>query len=354
MFPEKVGRMIIDSVVDPTVFAADTAALMRSSVTHLDSIIESFGTECEEAGPGRCALAEERKDKEVSNTQDKKKKTGYVLSKIENLIDELAKRPLPVPNAPVPITITATNILGALFSSSYSPIVWPRLAEALNDLITTKNATSFIQVFSRVIGAAGGPGDICPLFDEPGDNGFSAVKCNDGIDESHMTIEEWDAEVLKTEAVSKFGGRLFHYPSIACVYWPARPVERYAGPWNKTLANRIVVMGNVKDPVTPYESAQKVYEMLGENSAALVKTMSYGHAFSSQASTCNLKVIRDYYVDGVLPEKGKTCYPDDPIFPEKNTQDTLVSMTAQEKLKKDTEEIHDVLMDMKRGGGFLF
>ena len=58
--------------------------------------------------------------------------------------------------------------------------------------------------------------------------------------------------------------------------WPVRAVERYGGPWNRTLANRILILNNMADPYTSVASARSVVENLRE-SAIFVITQGIGH-----------------------------------------------------------------------------
>jgi hypothetical protein len=58
--------------------------------------------------------------------------------------------------------------------------------------------------------------------------------------------------------------------------WPVRAVERYQGPWNHTLANKVLVIGNKGDPVTPLASAKKLASLLGPKSAVLLQRDGYG------------------------------------------------------------------------------
>jgi hypothetical protein len=53
-------------------------------------------------------------------------------------------------------------------------------------------------------------------------------------------------------------------------------VERFQGPWNHKLANKILVIGNKGDPITPLASAKKVAELLGPGSAVLLERDGYG------------------------------------------------------------------------------
>ncbi|RPD70714.1 hypothetical protein L226DRAFT_574603 [Lentinus tigrinus ALCF2SS1-7] len=63
-----------------------------------------------------------------------------------------------------------------------------------------------------------------------------------------------------------------HWPALEylCAYWPVRAIEWYQGPFNKKLANKIIVAPNVYGPITPLASAEEVARQLGD-SAVLVK-----------------------------------------------------------------------------------
>ena len=55
-----------------------------------------------------------------------------------------------------------------------------------------------------------------------------------------------------------------------------RAVERYQGPWNRKLANKILIIGNKGDPITPLASAKELAELLGPRSAVLLERDGYG------------------------------------------------------------------------------
>lgn len=60
-----------------------------------------------------------------------------------------------------------------------------------------------------------------------------------------------------------------------CHLWPIRAVERYSGPWNATLTDPILVIGNKADPITPFKDAKSVADMLGD-SAILIEQDGFG------------------------------------------------------------------------------
>ncbi|KAG9076395.1 hypothetical protein FS749_011823, partial [Ceratobasidium sp. UAMH 11750] len=101
---------------------------------------------------------------------------------------------------------------------------------------------------------------------------------------------------------------------LYCHRWPVRAVERYAGPWNKTLSNTILVIGNEADPVTPYISAKRVADALG-NSAILLEQDDYGHLSLAMHSTCTSAVLQNYFLHNELPFDDKLCGTNQVLFP---------------------------------------
>ncbi|KAG9077888.1 hypothetical protein FRC06_008648, partial [Ceratobasidium sp. 370] len=62
---------------------------------------------------------------------------------------------------------------------------------------------------------------------------------------------------------------------LYCHNWPVRAVERFTGPFNKTLSNKVIVVGNEADPSTPFLSAKRVADALGD-SAILIEQDDFG------------------------------------------------------------------------------
>jgi hypothetical protein len=100
-----------------------------------------------------------------------------------------------------------------------------------------------------------------------------------------------------------------------CHRWPARAVERFTGPWNSTLKNPIIIIGNKADPITPFLDASIVAGWLGD-SATLVEQDGLGHASFAQKSTCTTNIVKNFFVDGVRPEGDDTLCAIDPDGPE--------------------------------------
>lgn len=81
--------------------------------------------------------------------------------------------------------------------------------------------------------------------------------------------------------------------------WPTRSVERLPPFRRQKLRNRILVMGNTADPVTPIASARFVAELLGDQ-AALVEQLGFGHSTLAEFSSCTDRIVADHIMRGIV------------------------------------------------------
>ncbi|TBU24261.1 hypothetical protein BD311DRAFT_810143 [Dichomitus squalens] len=89
-----------------------------------------------------------------------------------------------------------------------------------------------------------------------------AILCGDAPDRTHAngaTMKDvFETVISTTHNVSHMFGDVWPNPIYTCAFWPERAVERYTGPFNRTLANKILVVGNTYDPVTLFIGAKTV------------------------------------------------------------------------------------------------
>lgn len=118
-------------------------------------------------------------------------------------------------------------------------------------------------------------------------------------------------------------GVQFPQPCHFCHRWPSRAVERFTGPWNSTLKNPIIIIGNKADPATPFLDASLVAGWLGD-SATLVEQDGYGHLSVAQKSTCTQNIISNFFINGAHPAGDDTICAIDPdgpqLFPSKGVK----------------------------------
>ncbi|MFL5792705.1 MAG: alpha/beta hydrolase, partial [Actinomycetota bacterium] len=101
-----------------------------------------------------------------------------------------------------------------------------------------------------------------------------------------------------------------------CASWPARPADRYTGPWTASTRNPVLLVGTRFDPNTPLVDARIAERRLGN--AVLLTHDGYGHLSSADPSTCVVQATGRHLVDLATPARGIVCpsdrLPFDPDF----------------------------------------
>lgn len=113
--------MIIDGVVDPVVWASHASEAFEEGLDNVDDVLSSFASSCLAAG-ANCTL---------NSGAHKFASAGELLAKIDQTLDELYVKPVPVFDLDVPAVATANNLREVLFSAMYGIKNWPVLAEHL-------------------------------------------------------------------------------------------------------------------------------------------------------------------------------------------------------------------------------
>ncbi|KAI0762144.1 alpha/beta-hydrolase [Trametes elegans] len=315
----RVGAVILDGVEDATSVATKQSYLLwRTQVSSAEDSYNAFANACALAGPEECALVR-------SANATGADVVNYISKAIEVLKSSQSSK--------APHRSPYTTHPAAIYGNLYKTHQWATLANetlpALLSLIFGSDSDGSSAVvkhgpLTRVTPHANNrprrPAQrdaatysAAHSYTEP------AVVCADSVDaDPALSMKDvFDEVVAVTRDVSHSFGAFFPVPWERCMYWPVRAVERYQGPFNTTLANRILVIGNSYDNATPFLEARRMAEVLGDQ-AALVRQNGFGHTSIYQASACTRKVIQDYLADGTLPSAKLTvCEIDDSvqIFP---------------------------------------
>ncbi|KAI0330979.1 alpha/beta-hydrolase [Cubamyces sp. BRFM 1775] len=287
MFPDRVGRVILDGIIDATAIATQQSYLLwRTQVSSAEDVYNGFANACALAGPDECAVA------------------PFEGATGADVIDHISKAIETVHDHPSASNVSMMLLRGNIYGGLYKPGQWYVLANntlpgLLDSVIGSGNATQQHQR-CRTYSAA-------HSYTEP------AVVCVDSVNaDPNLTINDiFDEIVNVTRTVSPSFGGFWPIPWHRCSYWPVRAVERYQGPFNKTLANRVLVIGNSWDNATPFFESHHIADVLGDQ-AALVRQNGFGHTSIYEQSTCTENIIQAYLADGTLPANKLTvCEIDD-------------------------------------------
>ncbi|TPX59757.1 hypothetical protein CcCBS67573_g09062 [Chytriomyces confervae] len=290
MFPDRVGRVIIDGVTDPDTFAGNYLDWSLSSLVDAQKVVDGLSRLCFEAGPSQCRLSQDG-DNELS-----------VKDRIEAYFKSLAENPLILVDAAVPQVFEATDAISVLFQATYSPKSWKTVADAFASAIYDGNATSLANLQKQKLDEK----DACPFKDNSGMFGFPSVKCNDGFGDATNSLDEWEEIALETEEIGPYFGTQWAWMGLVCKYWPSKAVERFAGPWNHTTKNKVLLIGNTFDPVTPLKSAKLAESLMGGNGRLLTHN-AYGHCSLGQFGACTMGYVREFFTTGSYPAAGTVC-----------------------------------------------
>jgi pimeloyl-ACP methyl ester carboxylesterase len=100
------------------------------------------------------------------------------------------------------------------------------------------------------------------------------------------------------------------YRSLPCTSWPVTDPDRYTGPWNRSTANPVLLIGNrLGDPATPYEDAVSTSHLLGRARLLTADIAGHGVAYDG-LNQCVDQWLDAYLTDLTLPPADTVCAAD--------------------------------------------
>ncbi|KAM0470925.1 hypothetical protein ACHAPX_009679 [Trichoderma viride] len=313
MFPGRVGRMVLDGVMDPRDYAVGSGWL--SNTQDADGLFAHFWKSCFRTNSyEKCPFLKTDKHWEAAQ------KRFY---KWVNRLDEYPM----VANSSSGglMALRGEDIRRIVANALYSPLQhFLPLAKALHegmrefpeqwsqwaDLEIPKLADAISGKDSN--GSASG----MPQFkDEQG----AAFLCGDGSDISNRAIDWWTDHVAQQRKQSKLFG--FSWASIRfrCATWSFRANWDFHGPFRTPThsanletdrpAAPLLFLSSHLDPVTPFSLAEDAAS--SHAGSVIVKQKSFGHtAWASAPSKCTWKIVADYLAQGTMPKNGTVCEAD--------------------------------------------
>ncbi|PSN61911.1 hypothetical protein BS50DRAFT_638514 [Corynespora cassiicola Philippines] len=130
LYPDHVGRMIVDSVLDTDIYYNGT---WKDNIVDANLAMEDFFKQCYEAGPEHCELYEDVVDK--------------IRERVKRIIEDVKRNHVPV-SEPIPKLVTHETITIWLMYCLYSQLNFPLLATSLSKLEDGDGyQVSFAQLF---------------------------------------------------------------------------------------------------------------------------------------------------------------------------------------------------------------
>lgn len=327
MFPDRVGRLVVDGVVDAVDY---TKALWYDNLVDTEKDVDLLYYHCARVGYPTCALA------------NKKGKTTPedVKQRIEHITMSLYHNPLPVISPTRPEVIEYSDIKNLIFAAVYNPIQsFPFVTNLLSDL-EQGNGTRFAELtegyHAFTCPTCSGKASTLPLRNQTGvheipafgvDN-TRAIACTDGDDQTSVTRSEFAEFVKNITALSPSIGSMWATIRLQCIHYTLRPIHRYPGPWKANTSHPLLFLGNSADPVTPLRNAIK--HAKGFEGAVALEQKSPGHCTLAAHSRCTEGFVRGYFQNGEMPPPGTRCEVDEVPFGEGGDEVEVVSSEIRE------------------------
>lgn len=273
LFPKTVGRMVLDSALDPTL---DADAVAAGQAAGFESALRAYVTDC--LGGKGCPL------------------TGDVdtaMKEIAGLLTHTHTTPLPTGT---PRRLTAPLAFTGIAYPLYSQKAWPMLTQALTAAV--KGDGSGLLQLADAYYDRSSDGRYTTNTTEA----FTAIGCLDSRGSSDLATMRTQAAAIKQAAPTV--GDFFAYSGTTCASWPVPQVTDLTD-YSAKGAPPIVVIGTTNDPATPYVWAQKMASTL--SSGVLLTHVGEGHGAYGLSNSCVQNAVDDYFLDGTAPKAGTRC-----------------------------------------------
>ncbi|KAK6981586.1 Abhydrolase-4 domain-containing protein [Favolaschia claudopus] len=345
MFPDKIGRMAIDGVLDADDYYS---AEYLTPFLDIDKTWQTFLDGCVAAGPDACALYEQN--------------TTAIQAKIDALERQLLTRPVPAivdasSSTPAYHAVDYSLLRLTMFDALYKPYkLFQPLASALHDLISSGNASA---LYKMSVGGSGSP----PLYACPANSNSSvedqfasvidagiAVICNDGksIGADYEDVKKnYEALCATSSWCDVFSMRM------PCLRWPEYLKNNFTISFKTNTSFPLLVISNTADPVTPRPDGVKMSS--GFAGSVLLTQDSPGHASLSAPSSCTMSHVAAYFVNGTLPAKDTVCSVDATaeLFPRANSTESIAARGVRRSRSRE-EELSEAVRKLAQTGPKMF
>ncbi|KAL7920803.1 TAP-like domain-containing protein [Trichoderma austrokoningii] len=298
MFPGRVGRMVLDGVMDPRDYATGDGWL--SNTQDSDKLFGQFWQSCFNVSYEKCPFL--KTDKDWQSAQ----------KRFDKWADHLDKYPVAVssPSSRL-MALRGEDIRRIVAGALYSPLQhFQPLAKALHE-----GMGGSLDEWFQWVDLEMSSNHSSSIKEEQS----AAVLCGDGTSITNRTVEWWEGIVAHQRKQSKLFGYSWASIRFSCAIWPFSRNWNFQGPFRSPThspslemgrpAAPLLFLGSQLDPVTPF--AGVVEAAKSHAGSVVVQQQSLGHtAWASAPSRCTWDIVAQYLFRGTIPEMGTVCEAD--------------------------------------------
>ena len=276
LFPEAVGRMVLDGVVPPDIDSLDMAL---GQAEGFERATRAWAAYC--VRKGDCPLGDS---------------VDRVMEGLRTFLASVDQSPLPrTGDNAVPRLTEGWASLG-IAMAMYDQGSWQTLVDAMGEAVGG-DGTALMQL-------ADSYADRNPGGQYSGNimEAIYAVNCLDRP--STGDVVELRRQAEESLTVAPTWGPFLVWSQATCGAWALDPKGA-----PKTVsaegADPIVVLGTTRDPATPYEWSVRLRDQLAD--ASLITFDGDGHSAYTRSNDCVDDAVDAYLVEGTVPKDGLRC-----------------------------------------------
>lgn len=274
LFPQNVGRFVLDGAMDPKSQAAD---LTKAQAVGFEHEIEAWLAQCIDSEG--CPFS--------GTVESAKVQLQQFFAQVEN-------EPMTSSDGR---TVPIIDFVNGFILPLYDNTNWPYLTQAMASAVNDGDVDTILG-FADLAADRQGDG----TYGSNSSDAFTAINCLDrpmNADEEAMGEEA--TELMR---VAPTLGKYLSYGEIACDVWDHKPTGK-AGALKAKGSNEILVVGTTSDPATPYQWSQSLAEQL--DNATLLTFQGHGHTAYGRSNDCITEAVDGYLIDGKVPAPNTQC-----------------------------------------------
>ena len=267
LFPERVGRFVLDGAVDPTIDAR------QATINQLAGFDRAFGNYLLDCVERDCPLGTDLKSAKET---------------VHSLFDSVVANPIAVENRVLTSSALVTGIIAALYQQS----AWEILSDAFDDVLEGDGSRmlALADFYNERESDGSYPGNLI--------DANIAINCAD----DRLSSDPEDVSKLNEEliGISDVFGESWQDGHLMCAEWPgAPPVDDLD--FQRLTYTKPIIIGTTGDPATPYGQAEDLSEIL--DGGVLLTYEGEGHTIFGQGVECIDEQVNSYLLDGFVPQK---------------------------------------------------
>jgi pimeloyl-ACP methyl ester carboxylesterase len=269
-FPEKVGRVVLDGAVDPSISNFEQTL---TQAVGFDQAFDSFAADCIQ-----------RKNCTLPKGKD------AVLGEMKVLFNQAANNPLPTKKKTGRTLSESMMVLGTASAMYDSQTGWPQLRRAIAEAQKGYGDT-FLKLADEYTGRQNDGSYPNNEFDSG-----AVIDCLDFNEPRAIEQIRNDAKAFAANA--PLFGPYLAYGGVTCKFFN-QDTEVTIEP--TVTANPLIVIGTTGDPATPYAWAEGLSRLL--INSRLISLTGEGHTGQGQGNACIDDQIDDFYLTGKVPSR---------------------------------------------------